>query len=767
MAFYLSPLVDVNEIDLSTTIPAVATSIGVIVLRNTFKGPENKQTLVADEADLIRAFGEPTNTSYEDLMSATGFLKFGNKLYCTRVMPDDARFATNKVDDVGTLDENLSTGGNGLQILYGDKVDAIATIGAETDNLVGDIGTGTYNVTVDGSVAGVGAELEIVVSVAGIIDTITLTDGGAGFEVAEDLIVDWTELIGGVGDTLTAGDVTVPVATITAGASGVIEAHELTLVSGGVRYETAQTYDVLGPTGENAVLTIGTVDLAGTVADFTVTAGGTGYTAGELELTPTDGQVDLATGTLADLPSGDPDDFGDDVSVPTGDLVWTIAMSRGDWGDDIRIAFLDQADQIDMLTGASDPVAGKPSESFSAIDSQLAKANDFLVMVQAKDQRKNTWVTKETFNVSTDPNALDDTGTTRFVEQVVNGTSQYIRQAVSVDLLGDETDTAVIAHLATMSNDEWFDLGDGTDGVEQVSDATIINGYRLYDNPEEIDVNLIIDSGKSDTVKLDLISMCEERLDCMAVLDCPKSLVLNNKGNEATDLRDWRNGTGAFAGFGLPSTSYAAVYGNWIEVYDKFNQKYRWLPASGFVTGVFAKTDDVRDPWWAPAGLNRAILTSVRRLAWNPKLGYRDILYSNGINPIVTFPGEGKVIWGQKTMLSKESAFNRINVRRLFLVLEKAISTSAVYFLFEPNDGATRSLLVNMIEPFLRDVQSRRGIYDFKVVCDESNNTPARVDRNELWCNIFIKPTRTAEFIVLNFVATATGASFEEAAAAV
>ncbi len=173
------------------------------------------------------------------------------------------------------------------------------------------------------------------------------------------------------------------------------------------------------------------------------------------------------------------------------------------------------------------------------------------------------------------------------------------------------------------------------------------------------------------------------------------------------------------------------------------------------------------DPWWAPAGLNRAVLTGVRRLAWNPKLGNRDILYSNGINPIVSFAGQGKVIWGQKTMLAKESAFNRVNVRRLFITIEKAISTAAKYFLFEPNDAVTRNLLINMIVPFLRDVQARRGIFDFRVICDETNNTPERVDRNELWCDILIKPTRTAEFIVLNFVATKTGASFEEAAAAV
>jgi phage tail sheath protein FI len=151
-------------------------------------------------------------------------------------------------------------------------------------------------------------------------------------------------------------------------------------------------------------------------------------------------------------------------------------------------------------------------------------------------------------------------------------------------------------------------------------------------------------------------------------------------------------------------------------------------------------------------------------LAWNPKLGHRDMLYKEGVNPIVSFAGQGKVVWGQKTMLDKSAAFYRVNVRRLFIVLEKAISTAAKYFLFEFNDRITRSQLVTMIEPFLRDVQQRRGIYDFKVVCDETNNTPERIDRNELWCTIFIKPTRVAEFIVLQFVAMKTGMTFEEAA---
>lgn len=761
MAFYLSPLVDVNEIDLSTTIPAVATSIGVIVLRNTFKGPENKQVLIADESDLVRTFGEPTDTSYEDLMSATGFLKYGNKLYCTRVLPDAARFASVKIDDTGT-DAALVTGGTGLSITYGDVAGVVASLSAPVNTLTASVAfvPGTYIVlNRDGNLAGQDVDLSITINGSGAVTATVIDNGGTGFAVspvAETITIPGAALTGSGAD---GGTLVYTVASLNA--SGVITANELTLVSGGSRYVAGQTYSVTGPTGDGAILTIDATDPAGTVAsinDITVTAGGTGYVGGTLVLEVATG-FDIATGTLADLASGDPDEFGNEVSVAAGDLIWSIAASRGDWGDNIRIAFLNQVDQISLLTGTP-AVATMPSEYFAQIDSQLALANDFLVMVQAKDQRKNTWVTKETFNVSTDPNALDDTGSTRYVETVINNTSEYIRVALSVDMVGDDQDAGVIANLATLSNDEWFTLSDGYDGVGQPADGDIVLAYELYDNPEEIDINLIIDSGKTDTVKLALIDICERRKDCMAVLDCPKVSVLNNKGNEATDLRTWKNAE-------LQSTSYAAVYGNWLEVYDKFNQKYRWIPASGFVAGIYAKTDDVRDPWWAPAGLNRAILTSVRRLAWNPKLGYRDILYSNGINPIVTFPGEGKVVWGQKTMLAKESAFNRVNVRRLFLVLEKAIATAAKYFLFEPNDAVTRSLLVNMIEPFLRDVQSRRGIYDFRVVCDTTNNTPTRIDRNELWCNIFIKPTRTAEFIVLNFVATSTGASFEEAAAAV
>ena len=231
-------------------------------------------------------------------------------------------------------------------------------------------------------------------------------------------------------------------------------------------------------------------------------------------------------------------------------------------------------------------------------------------------------------------------------------------------------------------------------------------------------------------------------------------------------MRDFR--LGSHATYSLnENSSYAALYGNWLEIYDKWNGRYRWIPSSGHVAGIYANTDDVSDPWFAPAGLNRGIISNIRKLAYNPNQGKRDILYKNGINPITSFAGQGKVIWGQKTMLDKNSAFNRINVRRLFIILEKSIATAMKYFLFEPNDSFTRLQLINMIDPFLRDVKSRRGIYDYMIISDSTNNTPERIDRNELWVDIYIKPVKAAEFVVLNFIATKTGASFTELIAAV
>jgi len=200
----------------------------------------------------------------------------------------------------------------------------------------------------------------------------------------------------------------------------------------------------------------------------------------------------------------------------------------------------------------------------------------------------------------------------------------------------------------------------------------------------------------------------------------------------------------------------------WKLQYDKYRDVYVYVPCNGDVAGTMVRTDIDRDPWWSPAGYNRGQIKNVIKMAYNPGKADRDQLYKKGINPIVTFPGEGTVLFGDKTMLTKPSAFDRINVRRLFIVLEKAIATASKYTLFEFNDAFTRAQFRSLVEPFLRDVQGRRGITDFRVVCDETNNTPEVIDRNEFIGDIYIKPARSINFIQLNFVAVRTGVDFTE-----
>lgn len=453
----------------------------------------------------------------------------------------------------------------------------------------------------------------------------------------------------------------------------------------------------------------------------------------------------------------DPDTFPDEILSSMGtDHIWLIAASRGYHGNKTRIALVDNTTQTEMLSGAN---SGYDTYSaVIAVDDKLENSDDFLIIVQAQEQGSTTWETVETHNVSLDETATDDQGIAKFVESKINQNSEYIR----ISLLDSQKNLATVPTGWVTS--DWATFSGGSDnGGDSVTDAVIMEGYELYDDPEEIDINMFIDGDKSETVKRKLITICESRLDAMAILDCKYSHVVNNKGSEATDITNWRKGIGGSPNLN-ENTSYAALYGNWFYVYDKWLKEYHWVPVSGYMAGLFARTDDVTEPWYAPAGLNRTVITGVKKLAWNPNESNRGILYRSGVNPIASFAGQGKVVWGQKTMLDKNSAFNRINVRRLFMVLEKAISTSSKYFLFEPNDRFTRTQLKNMIEPFLRDVESRRGIVKFEVKIDEDNNTPTRIDRNELWADIFIAPVRATEYIVLRFVATKTGANFEELA---
>lgn len=218
------------------------------------------------------------------------------------------------------------------------------------------------------------------------------------------------------------------------------------------------------------------------------------------------------------------------------------------------------------------------------------------------------------------------------------------------------------------------------------------------------------------------------------------------------DIIEYRNS--------LTSTSYACLDSGWKLRFDAFNDKNRWVPLCADAAGLCVRTDQQADPWFSNAGFNRGQILSSVKLAYNPNQADRDRLYPNGINPVVTFPGQGTVLYGDKTLLSRPSAFDRINVRRLFIVMEKAIATASKFFLFEQNDEFTRNQFVNLVTPFLRDIQGRRGITDFRVIADSTVNTPSVVDANEFRAQIYVKPTRVVNAISLDFVATPTGVSF-------
>ena len=288
--------------------------------------------------------------------------------------------------------------------------------------------------------------------------------------------------------------------------------------------------------------------------------------------------------------------------------------------------------------------------------------------------------------------------------------------------------------------------------------ADIQTGYDEFANAELVDVNLLIAGPHNATVVNDLITLAEDRKDCMVFISPELSDVYNDPGNEATNIVAFRDT--------LTSTSYAVLDSGWKYQYDKYNDKYRWVPLNADVAGLCARTDSIADPWFSPGGLNRGQIRNVVKLAYSPNKTDRDTLYKKGINPVVSFPGEGTVLFGDKTLLAKPSAFDRINVRRLFIVLEKAIATAAKYQLFEFNDAFTRAQFRSLVEPFLRDIKGRRGVYDFRVICDETNNTGEVIDQNQFVADIYIQPARSINFITLNFVATRTGVAFEEVAGA-
>jgi phage tail sheath protein FI len=338
-----------------------------------------------------------------------------------------------------------------------------------------------------------------------------------------------------------------------------------------------------------------------------------------------------------------------------------------------------------------------------------------------------------------------------------NGTSNGNTWGVTIATANARTGNAFFSPALTSTK---YSLSGGTDGV--ITQADIINGIDLLNNAEKVDISLLFagDCGVSanssvstSTIANQYLTVAAARKDCVAFVSPAQANVVGSQAS-ATAVVNYRNA--------LTDTSYGVMDSGWKYQYDKYNDVYRWVPLNADIAGLCVRTDLQRDPWFSPAGLNRGQIRNLVKLALNPTQSERDTLYKGGVNPVVSFPGEGTVLFGDKTLQGRPSAFDRINVRRLFIVLEKAISAAARSSLFEFNDEFTRSQFVALVEPFLRDVQGRRGIYDFRVVCDESNNTPGVIDRNEFVGDIYIKPARSVNFIQLNFVAVRSGVAFDE-----
>jgi len=409
---------------------------------------------------------------------------------------------------------------------------------------------------------------------------------------------------------------------------------------------------------------------------------------------------------------------------------------------------------------------GKPGTSDYAINlGRSASYNDEVHVIVIDEDGLFTGTANtvlETFafmSIGSDAKAND--GTSNYYVDVINAQSNYIRWM--------DHKTTSPAWSAGSSLRGSTSLSGGFDTVDSLSlsgatddntptTAELALAYDLLEDAETVDVNLLFsvpDANGSNTLANDLISIASARKDCMAFVSPP---IADTQGS-ATPAADVK----AFVD-SLTSSSYASCDSTALYVYDKYNDTYRYIGAAGHIAGLCANTDQIADSWFSPAGVNRGQLLGVTKLAFNPKQADRDTLYKARANPIVSFPGQGTILFGDRTLLSKPSAFDRINVRRLFNTLEKAISTAAKAQLFEFNDEFTRAQFKNLVEPFLRDVKGRRGLSDFLVVCDSTNNTGQVVDSNQFVADIFIKPAKSINFITLNFVATRSGVEFNEIA---
>jgi phage tail sheath protein FI len=457
------------------------------------------------------------------------------------------------------------------------------------------------------------------------------------------------------------------------------------------------------------------------------------------------------------------DEDYDNSSLSVGS--W-IAKHPGVLGNSVKVGLItanvSNFATIEYMTGKlwSSLFDSAPGTSEYASNLGKTSANDELHIVVIDEDGAITGevgTVLETFSyVSQASDAKKSDGSSNYYKDVINQQSAYIYWAGHDTDLTDAGETvSANTTFVTSTTAKTSSLSGGSDDNAPTT-GEIALGFDLLEDSETEDVNLLFaapDANGEEAIAEDLISIAGSRKDCMAFVSPPIEDTVGSS-TPATDVKTFADG--------LTSSSYASCDSTALYVYDKYNDVYRWIGAAGHQAGLCANTDNVADAWFSPAGVNRGQLLGVTKLAFNPKKADRDTLYKARVNPIVSLPGQGTILFGDKTLLSRPSSFDRINVRRLFITLEKAISTAAKAQLFEFNDEFTRAQFRNLVEPFLRDVKGRRGLTDFLVVCDNTNNTQAVVDGNKFVADIFVKPARSINFITLSFVATRSGVEFSE-----
>ena len=458
------------------------------------------------------------------------------------------------------------------------------------------------------------------------------------------------------------------------------------------------------------------------------------------------------------------DDYDNNYS--SGSLakgLW-VAKYPGSLGNSLKVSMISQGIADFSAWAFASSFDGAPGTSDYAVNLGKTNFNDELHVAVIDEDGLWTGTAGtvlETFAfVSQASDAKKTDGTTNYYKDVINNNSKYIwwadHDSTNLTNAGESLasrSSAFDTHNSAIDHS----LSGGSDDNTPTA-GEIAFGYDLFEDAETVDVNLLFacpDANGAETIAEDLISIAEARKDLVAFVSPPIEDTVGSS-SPASDVMTFANG--------LTSSSYAVCDSSALYVYDKYNDVFRYIGAAGHVAGLCANTDRVADAWFSPAGVNRGQLLGATKLAFNPKKADRDTLYKGRVNPLVSFPGEGMMLFGDKTLLSRPSAFDRINVRRLFIVLEKAIATAAKAQLFEFNDEFTRAQFRNIVEPFLRDVKGRRGITDFLVVCDTTNNTGQVIDSNRFVADIFIKPARSINFITLNFIATRTGVEFSEIA---